>query len=128
MSKHLGEKRLCFPCSYRHGNNLRLSTYMHTRTGEKPFVCSNCSKWSTMVHGSMVVWIHGKMDPWQFGFMALWINSSLDSFPNGCIAVWIHATMDVWQFGCMVFSKTSPHTICGRPKSKHIMYAHPHLQ
>src|SRR6266581_4507219 len=59
-------------------------------------------------NGSMAVWIHGTMGAWQFGFMALWMNSSLDSWPNGCIAVWIHVTMDVWQFGCMVFSKTSP--------------------
>src|SRR6266496_2792455 len=59
-------------------------------------------------NGFMAVWIHGTMDAWQFGFMALWMNSSLDSWHNGCIAVRIHGTMDVWQFGCMVFSKTSP--------------------
>src|SRR6266581_2561136 len=105
---HLCEKRLCFPCSYRHGSNLRLSMYMHTRTGEKPFVCSIRSKRSTVVHGCMVVWIHVKMDPWQFGFMAQWMHGSLDSWHYGRIAVWIHVTMDVWQFGCMVFSKTSP--------------------
>src|SRR6266496_3616585 len=81
--------------------------HMHSRTGEKPFICSIRSKRSTMVHGCMAVWIDGKMDSWQFGFMALWINSSLDSWHNGYIAVWIHGTMDVWQFGCMVFSKTS---------------------
>src|SRR6266568_8051363 len=68
------------------------------------------------------------MDPWPFGFIALWMNSSLDSWHNGCIAVCIHGTMDVWQFGSMVFSKISPPATCGRPKSEHIMYAHPHLQ
>src|SRR6266568_2110644 len=72
------------------------------------------------------------MDAWPFGFLALWMNTvwihgamdeySLDSWHNGCIAVWIHGNMDMWQFGCMVFSKTSPPTACGRPKSKHIMY------
>src|SRR5260370_42132436 len=59
-------------------------------------------------NGFMAVWIHGRMDAWQFGFMALWMNCSLDSWHNGCIAVWIDGTMDVWQFGCMLFSKTSP--------------------
>ena len=68
--------------------------YMHTRTGEKPFVCSIRSKRSTMVHGSVVVWIHGKMDPWQFGFMALWMNSSLDSWHYGCVAVWMHGIFE----------------------------------
>ena len=68
--------------------------HMHTRTGEKPFVCSIRFKWSTMVHGCMAVWIHGKMDSWQFGFMAQWIHGSLDSWQNGFMAVWIHGTMD----------------------------------
>src|SRR6266568_3117878 len=81
---------MCILCSYLHGNNLRLSMYMHTRTGEKPFVCSIRSKWRTMAHGSMVVWIHGKMDPWQFGFMAQWMHSSLDSCNYGCVTVWMH--------------------------------------
>src|SRR5260370_23160950 len=120
---------MCILCSYRNGNNVRLSMLMHTRTGEKPFICSICSKQSTRLHGCMAVWIHGKMDSWQFGSMAKWIHGSLDSLQNGfmavwihgtmdeysldswhngCIAVWIHDTMDVWQFGCMVFSKTSP--------------------
>src|SRR6266496_2119014 len=99
---------ICILCSYRHGNNFRLSMHMHTRTGEKPFICSICSKRNTMVHGCMAVWIHGKKDSWQFGFVAKRMNSSLYSWHNGCIAVWIHGTMDVWQFGCMTFSKTSP--------------------
>src|SRR6266581_3723915 len=41
-------------------------------------------------NGFMAVWIHGTMDAWQFGFMALWMNSSLDSWHYGCIAVWMH--------------------------------------
>src|SRR6266568_2019926 len=113
---------ICILCSYRHGNNFRLSMHMHTRTGEKPFICSIRSKWGTMVHGCMAVWIHGKMDSWHNGCMAVWIHGtmdeySLDSWHNGCIAVWIHGTRDVRQFGCMVFSKTSPLATCGRPKS-----------
>src|SRR6266581_857634 len=81
---------ICILCSYRHGNNFRLSMHMHTRTGEKPFICSICCKRNTMVHGCMAVWIHGKMDSWQFGSMAQWINSSLDSWHYGCVAVWMH--------------------------------------
>src|SRR6266568_175231 len=69
-------------------------------------------------NGFMAVWIHGKMDAWQFGFMSLWMNSSLDSWHNGCIKVWIHGTMDVWQLGCMVFSKTSPPRRLRSPKIK----------
>src|SRR6266581_4266747 len=108
---------MCILSSYRRSNNLRLSMYMHTRTGEKLFVCSIRSKESTMVHGSMVAWIHGKMDPWQFGFMAQSMHSSLDSCDYGCVAVWMHGIFE-----------NVPHAISGRPKSKHIMYAHPHLQ
>src|SRR6266568_2507349 len=59
---------------------------MHTRTGEKPFICSIRSKRSTMVHGCMAVWIHGKMDSWQFGFMAQWMYGSLDSWHYGLVA------------------------------------------
>ncbi len=99
---------ICILCSYHLGNDFRLSMHMHTRTGEKPFICSICCKRNTMVHGCMAVWIHGKMDSWQFGFMAQWIHGSLDSWHYGWIAVWIHGTMAVWQFGCIVFSKTSP--------------------
>src|SRR6266496_5773347 len=88
---------ICIPCSYQHGNNFRLSMHMRTRTGEKPFISSICSKRNTMVHGCMAVWIHGKMDSWQFGFMAQWMHGSLDSWRNGCIKVWIHGTIDVWQ-------------------------------
>src|SRR6266568_3393878 len=108
---------ICILCSYRHGNNFRLSMHMHTRTGKKPFICSTRSKRSTMVHGCMAVWIHGKMDSWQFGFMAQWTHSSLDSWHYGCVAVWMHG----------IFENIPPAT-CGRPKLKHIMYAHPHLQ
>src|SRR6266581_4062157 len=71
---------ICILCSYRHGNNFRLSMSMHTRTGEKPFICSIRFKRSTMVHGCMAVWIHGKMDSWQFGFMAQWMHGSLDAW------------------------------------------------
>src|SRR6266496_2986975 len=46
------------------------------------------------LNGSMAVWIHGKMDPWQFGFMAQWVHSSLDSCDYGCVAVWMHGIFE----------------------------------
>ena len=139
VSKHLGEKRLyvfsvltgmvitCdFPCTYilvLVKNLCMFYSFQTERNGT--WIHGRLDSWQ---NGSTAAWIHGTMDAWQFGFMALWMNSSLDAWPNGCIAVWIHANMEVWQFGCMVFSKTSPHAICGCPKSKHIMYARPYLQ
>src|SRR6266496_3755853 len=33
-------------------------------------------------NGCMAVWIHGTMDAWQFGLMAQWIYGSLDSSPQ----------------------------------------------
>src|SRR6266496_2099132 len=96
-------KSECIPCSYRHGNNFRLSMHMHTRAGEKPFICSIRSKWSTMVHGCMAIWIHGKMDSWQFGFMALWMNTvwihgAMDALQFGFMALWMCGSLDAWYF------------------------------
>src|SRR6266496_857589 len=77
--------------------------HMHTRTGEKPFICSIRSKWSTMVHGCMAIWIHGTMDAWQFGFMALWMNTvwihgAMDALQFGFMALWMCGSLDVWYF------------------------------
>ncbi len=114
MHSHTGEKQvwvscgwkvnICILCSYRHVNNFQLSMHMHTRTSEKPFICSIRSKQSTMVHGCMAVWIHGKMDSWQFGFMAQWMHGSLDSWHYGWIqfgfmAQWMHSSLESWHYG-----------------------------